>query len=363
MMIRKHCQTCLFLFLILMLFLTLLSAIPARAGSGSPSPAALPPLHVSGTRLLDPQDQPVQLKGISTHGIAWFPQYINADLFQQFHDEWHANVIRLAMYTAESGGYCQDGDQEYLKDLLDQGIRCATAAQMYVIVDWHILSDNDPNQHLEESLNFFDEISEKYKDYDNILYEICNEPNGSTTWQDIRHYALSVIPVIRAHDPDAVIIIGTPNWSQYVDQAAAEPITEYDNLMYTLHFYAATHKQDLRDRMVSALDAGLPIFVTEYGICDASGNGALDLTEAQEWVRLMDEKNISYVNWNLSNKAESSAMLLPSCTKTSDITAGDLSESGLWLFHTLSGTTPPVPSDTAAQLEEPGTQAGMASVR
>ena len=310
----------------------LLFPASSRADEGSPGP-----LHVQGTQLMDDHDQPVQLRGISTHGIAWFPQYINEDLFHELHADWHADVIRLAMYTAESGGYCTDGDPVHLKDLIDQGIQYATQNGLYVIVDWHILSDNNPNQYRDEAIAFFKETSARYADHDNILYEICNEPNGPTSWQEIRDYALSVIPVIRENDPDAVILIGTPNWSQFVDQAAADPITEYDNLMYVLHFYAATHKQELRDRMCQAMDDGLPIFVSEYGICDASGNGALDLEEASAWITLMNEREVSYVAWNLSNKNESSAIIQPGCSKTSALIWDDLSPSGQWLYQTLSG--------------------------
>ena len=205
-----------------------------------------------------------------------------------------------------------------------------------MIIDWHILSDNNPNIHLEEAKAFFAEISAKYADADNVLYEICNEPNGGTAWGDIKSYAQEVIPVIRANDEEAVIIVGTPNWSQFVDQAAADPITEYENLMYTLHFYAATHKDDLRGKMAGAIDAGLPIFVTEYGICDASGNGAIDTGQANQWVDLMDQYGVSYVAWNLSNKDESSAMFLSSCTKTSGFTEEDLSETGKWLYQMLT---------------------------
>lgn len=300
------------------------------------APSVTGALHVEGARLTGSSGEPVQLRGISTHGIAWFPDYINDACFAQLHDEWKANVIRLAMYTAEYGGYCTGGDKEYLKGLIRDGVKYAENHDMYVIIDWHILSDSDPNIYLEEAKDFFGEMSAEYADADNILYEICNEPNGSTGWNEIKAYAREVIPVIRANDEDAVIIVGTPNWSQFVDQAAAEPITEYDNIMYTLHFYAATHKDDLRDKMAAALDSGLPVFVTEYGICDASGNGAIDQEQADRWVELMDRYGVSYAAWNLSNKDESSAILKSTCGKTSGFEEGDLSASGQWLFKMLT---------------------------
>ncbi|MCH5255454.1 MAG: glycoside hydrolase family 5 protein, partial [Lachnospiraceae bacterium] len=183
---------------------------------------------------------------------------------------------------------------------------------------------------------FFTEMASEYSGYDNVLYEICNEPNGGTSWSEIKDYAEDIIGTIRQYDNDAVIIVGTPNWSQFVDQAAADPITGYDNLMYTLHFYAATHTDDLRNKMVTAHEAGLPIFVSEYGICDASGNGAIDTAQAEKWVEAMNACGISYVVWNLSNKEETSSLISSNCWKTSDFAYSDLSESGKWVYDMLT---------------------------
>ena len=301
------------------------------------APSTSGALEVNGTTLVDESGKPVQLRGISTHGLAWFPDYVNEDCFEQLRKEWNVNVIRLAMYTAESGGYCSDGNQEGLKALVESGVEYAVKQDMYVIIDWHILSDGNPNQHIEEAKVFFREMSEKYKDCNNVIYEICNEPNGNVDWGENKAYGSEVIAVIREQDPDGVILVGTPNWSQMVDQAAADPITGYENVMYTLHFYAATHTDWLRDTMKKAIDGGLPIFVSEYGICDASGNGSIDVEQADAWVQAMDEYGVSYVAWNLSNKAETSAILKESCPKVSGFSPEDLSESGKWLYQMLTG--------------------------
>ncbi len=316
------------------------------------APSVTGALHVEGAHLVGSDGKPVQLRGASTHGLAWFPQYVNEEWFRQLHNEWKANVVRLAMYTAESGGYCTDGDKEALKVLVKQGVQFATACDMYVIVDWHILSDLNPNVYIDEAKDFFATMSNEFKGNDNVLYEICNEPNGGTDWQAIKTYAEQVIPVIRQNDEDAVIIVGTPNWSQYVDEAAADPITDYDNIMYTLHYYAATHKEDLRSRMASAADAGLPIFVTEYGICDASGNGALDIDQANQWIDALDQYGISYVAWNMANKDESSSIFKSSCGKTSGFTIDDLSDSGKWLHDMLIAHAP----DGAEKADSAGQQ-------
>lgn len=293
-------------------------------------------LHVKGTKLVDKKGHEVQLRGVSTHGLSWYPQYVNDKCFAQLHDKWGANVVRLAMYTEEYNGYCS-GDAKNrsdLKKLIKKGVRLAKKHKMYVIVDWHILSDGNPNSHKKEAKAFFREMSREFKGYNNVIYEICNEPNNGTSWKEIKSYARSVISTIRKNDKKAVIVVGTPTWSQDVDQAAADPI-KGENLMYALHFYAATHKADLRNKMTAAINKGLPVFVTEYGICDASGNGAIDKEEANRWVQTMDEYGVSYIAWNLSNKQESSSIIKSSCPKVSGFKKSELSDEGRWLYHLL----------------------------
>lgn len=293
-------------------------------------------LHVKGTKLVDKKGHEVQLRGVSTHGLSWYPQYVNDKCFAQLHDKWGANVVRLAMYTEEYNGYCS-GDAKNrsdLKKLIKKGVRLAKKHKMYVIVDWHILSDGNPNSHKKEAKAFFREMSREFKGYNNVIYEICNEPNNGTSWKEIKSYARSVISTIRKNDKKAVIVVGTPTWSQDVDQAAADPI-KGDNIMYALHFYAATHKADLRNKMTAAINKGLPVFVTEYGICDASGNGAIDKKEADRWVQTMDEYGVSYSAWNLSNKQESSSIIKSSCSKVSGFKKSELSDEGKWLYHLL----------------------------
>ena len=293
-------------------------------------------LHVENGKLTDENGNTVQLYGMSTHGIAWFPQYINYDSFRTLRDDWNTNCIRLAMYTAEYGGYCAGGDKEQLKQLVRDGVSYATELGMYVIVDWHILSDCDPNQNKDEAIAFFREMAEVFADNDNVLYEICNEPNGGTSWDSIKSYAEEVIPVIRAQKPDAVILVGTPTWSQEIDKAAASPLDD-SNVMYTLHFYAGTHKDDLRNRLETCVQNGLPVFVSEFGMCDASGNGANDFVSTSKWLDLLNKYQISFCCWNLANKDESSSVFKASSTALSDWTDDDFNESGRWIRDYFRG--------------------------
>lgn len=293
-------------------------------------------LHVENGKLTDADGNTVQLYGMSTHGIAWFPQYINYDSLRTLRDDWNTNCIRLAMYTAEYGGYCAGGDKEQLKQLVRDGVSYATELGMYVIVDWHILSDCDPNQNKDEAIAFFREMAEVFADNDNVLYEICNEPNGGTSWDSIKSYAEEVIPVIRAQKPDAVILVGTPTWSQEIDKAAASPLDD-SNVMYTLHFYAGTHKDDLRNRLETCVQNGLPVFVSEFGMCDASGNGANDFVSTTKWLDLLNKYQISFCCWNLANKDESSSVFKASSTALSDWTDDDFNESGRWIRDYFRG--------------------------
>lgn len=286
-------------------------------------------LSVQGSQLVDQNGEHYQLYGMSTHGIAWFPQYLCDETITALRNEWNTNCIRIAMYTYEYGGYCNGGNKNQLKTMVKNGVEYATNQGMYVIIDWHVLNEKSPLVYMEESVKFFEEMSALYADRDNVIYEICNEPNG-TSWADVTTYANTVIPVIRANDPDAIVIVGTPTWSQDVHKALETPL-EYDNLLYALHFYAGTHKEWLRERMASCIDAGLPIIVSEFGICDASGNGALDYESAEAWKAIIEEYNVSYFCWNLANKNESSSIFKPGNKTLSGWTDNDLSDQGKWI--------------------------------
>lgn len=289
-------------------------------------------LHVKGSKLMDEHQCICQLKGISTHNISLYPEYVNEACFTQLTDKFGISTLRIAMYSAEADdvkGYA-DGDDFHRNELeklvIDSAGICAKLG-IYMILDWHILLDYDPNMHTDMAIQFFNNVCPKLKEFDNIIYEICNEPNMDTSWAQITNYANQVIPVIRRIDPDKVIIVGTPVWSQRVDEAAKAPLN-YPNLVYTLHFYADTHKDDLRNLMVTAINEGLPIFVSEFGICDASGNGSINDLETNKWIDLMNKHDISYVLWNLSNKNETSAILNPTCMVNSNFTEEDFSECG-----------------------------------
>ena len=297
-------------------------------------------LAVSGTDLVDAFGSKFQLKGVSTHGLTWFADFVNKDTYQYFKDSFGINLVRFAMYTdtGDSYGYCSGGNKSEIEELLGKGVDAATELGLYAIIDWHILSDNDPNMHIEDAKDFFDRISKKYASYGNVIYEIANEPNGGTTWDSIKDYAETIIPIIRKNAPDAIIIVGTPTWSQDVDAAAADPINDQTNLMYAVHFYAATHKDDLRNKVQSVLDAGLPIIVSEFGLCDASGNGSIDYDQSDAWFDLINDKNLSYAAWNISNKAETSSLFDSSCTKTSGFTDDDLSDSGRYIKEKIESS-------------------------
>lgn len=289
-------------------------------------------LSVSGTNLVDKNGNPYQLRGMSTHGLTWFPDFVNEQAFLTLRDEWKTNVVRLAMYVDEwNNGQCYMNNKQGSRDLLEKGVDLCIKLDMYAIIDWHVLNPGDPLKYTNEAIEFFDSVSKKYADKPNVIYEICNEPNSGASWGgNVKPYAEKVIPVIRANDPDAVIIVGTPTWSQDIDQALSDRLN-YDNVMYALHFYADTHRDDLRNRLKSCVEGGLPVFVSEFGCCDASGGGGNNFSETTKWLDLLDELNISYCNWALANKNETCCAILGSGGANGNWSDSQLSESGKWI--------------------------------
>lgn len=292
-------------------------------------------LKVKGTKLVDKKGTPVQLQGISSHGINWDvgEPFVNEKALQNLRDEWGVNCFRVAMYTEEYNGYCvtDTASRKKLLNKIDVAVKAGKKLGMYVIIDWHILSDGNPKKNQSMAKAFFKKVANKYRGEGHVLYEICNEPNGGTQWKTIKSYAKSVIKVIRKYSKQSVIIVGTPNWSQDVDVASRSPITGYKNIMYAFHFYAATHKDDYRGKVQTALNNKLPVICTEFSACDASGNGNYDFTSANRWMKFMKKNKIGYCCWSLSNKPESASLLKSSCKRTSGFKTSDLSKMGRWI--------------------------------
>lgn len=311
-------------------------------------------LKLVNNQLCNSAGSPVQLRGFSTHGIQWY-KYFPGTTIPNMVKNWNIDLIRVAMYVEDYynwndfwNGYKAHPSEmkawmkNYVNDAINSGV--------YVIIDWHI--HNDPSQFTDLALQFFKEMSITYGKYPNVIFEICNEPLGWVSWSTIKSYSQQIIKTIRDNDSDSnpnLIIVGTPNWSQHPDIAANDPITGYANIMYSLHFYAASHKQEIRDRAVDALTGSnkagnnynrrkIPLFVTEWGTSDY-GVSVNDFTESQTWVNFMNSYKLSWVNWSFCNKDETSSILLPTANMAGPWQSADLSASGKWVI----GKLPPRP--------------------
>ena len=315
----------------------LLTAALLPAGCGEPEQTAEPPgpqqtetrgLSVREGALVDGTGAAVQLRGMSTHGIAWFPQYANANAFR-FVKEAGGNVIRVAMYTDTENGYLARPEENLL--LVRKAVEDALALGLYVIVDWHILSDGDPMAHLTEAITFFDAVASSYRDEPSLLYEICNEPNG-VSWERICEYAYAIVPVIRQYAPKAVIIVGTPEYSSGVEEAIKAPLP-MDDLMYAYHFYAG-EKSGWRG-LSRAVEQKFPVFVSEWGVGLNGGTPAAE--DGAQFVRMLNEAGVSWCAWSLCNKDEPYSMLRPECGRYGGFLDEDLSPAGLVYRDALGG--------------------------
>lgn len=292
-------------------------------------------LSVKNGQLVDKSGKGYQLRGMSTHGLTWFPEFVNESAFKTLRDDWNTNVVRLAMYVDEWGnGQCYMGNKSGSLELLEKGVDICIKLDMYVIIDWHVLNPGDPSKYTNEAKSFFETVSKRYEKYPNVIYEICNEPNGGASWSgNIKPYAEKIIPVIRKNAPNSVIIVGTPTWSQEIDKPLSDPLN-YKNVMYAFHFYAATHA-GLRSNVENCVAQGLPVFVSEFGTCDASGGGANDFNETQKWLSYFDKQGISYCNWSICNKDETCSVLRPGTSANGNWSESNLTENGKWIRNWL----------------------------
>lgn len=329
------------LLVLLAIVMMLLSGCSSAPKDAIQRPSKTGQLQVTDSKLTDAKGNPVMLRGISFVGVSLQERYINEDTFKTIANDMKCNVVRMALYTYGMGtvGYCTGKNKEQLKQDIVNAVELAEKTDMYCIVDWHILTDKDPNRYIEDAKDFFNEMSINFKDKKNVIYEICNEPNG-VDWQTIKDYANVIIPIIRENDPDSLIICGTPNWSSDIASALNDPL-DYDNLMYTLHFYSASVKEDGRAAARAVFEKGLPVFVTEFGITNSNGNFPIDEESADEWIKLLEEFNVSYVMWSFSTSPEASAAIKTGTLNLSNFTEDQYTTSGKWLINTIETWTTP----------------------
>jgi len=279
-------------------------------------------LSVQGTQLVDKNNNPIVLRGMSFGWHSMWPRFYNEKAVDWLRKDFNCNVVRAAM-GIELGKMAYLKEPQFSKDKIEAVIKGAIKSDIYVIIDWH-----SHNINLEEAKLFFAEMSQKYGKHPNIIYEIFNEPDYES-WPEIKDYAEEVIKVIRENDANNIILIGSPRWDQDVHLPAADPIKGYDNLMYTMHFYAATHGKELRDRTDEAIRSGLPIFISESAGMEATGDGPLDYKAWQEYIDWMEERKLSWITWSVSDKDETCSILQKSSKSEGKWKQKDLKESGI----------------------------------
>ncbi|MBQ4801857.1 cellulase family glycosylhydrolase [Aquimarina sp. MMG015] len=307
-------------------------------------------LKVCGTKLCNQYNKPIQLRGMSTHGIQWYGwgNCLTESSLDALAYDWDADILRISLYVQE-GGYETDpvGFTNQVNRLIDE----ATERGMYALVDWHQLNPGDPNANLENAKRFFIDIANQHKDKNNIIYDVCNEPNGSgVTWNRIKTYADQIIPVIKAIDNNAVVLVGTQGWATFgvsgegtLQDVINNPL-QFDNVMYTFHFYANSH----RDAYLSTLDQAsnqLPVFVTEFGSQEFTGDGPNDFAMTQQFIDLMRQKKISWTSWNYSDDIRSGASWKSGTCSSGVWTSGNLKPAGSWIRDKIKNPADDFPGD------------------
>ncbi len=278
-------------------------------------------LSVEGTKMVDQNGNTVILKGVSYGWHNWWPRFYNKESVKWLYKDWKCTVVRAAMGIEPEKGYLKN--PEWSIEKMEAVIEGAIENDIYVIIDWH-----SHGLHLMGALDFFAEMAKKYGRYPHVIYEIYNEPVHQS-WEEVKAYSIKVIQKIREFDPDNIILVGSPHWDQDVHLVADVPIKGFDNLMYTLHFYAATHGQFLFDRSNYALEKGIPLFVSECAGMSANGDGPIDYEAWKKWIDWMNENQIGWVCWSIADEDETCSMLKESAGSEGNWKKSDLKESGI----------------------------------
>lgn len=289
-------------------------------------------LSVKDGRIVNEKGIPPQLRGLSFSWSIWQGEkYYNRSVVDWLIGDFKVDLIRLSMAIEPKGGYLEN--EELQKNKITELADHALKRGLYVIIDWH---DHHADRNIEASKKFFSEMAKRYKGHPNVIYEIWNEPEEHS-WEVIKAYSEEVIAVIREHDSQNLIIVGSPRWDQNVDVTAQDPIRTFDNLAYSFHFYASDpgHQDSLRQRAEQAMEAGLPLFVTEWGVGESNGDGVFDREKTDRWVEWMEKHQLSWANWNITDKDETTALLNPGAPANGKWTESHLSENGQYIRQLL----------------------------
>lgn len=265
-------------------------------------------LQVKGAQLCDQHGTPVVLRGVSLGWHNLWPRFYNKKIVQTLKNNWHCSVVRAAMGIMIDDNYLEN--PEFAMQCMTPVIEAAIKQNVYVIIDWH-----SHELRTQEAKQFFGQMASKYGRYPHVIYEIYNEP-VEDSWTALKKYSEEVIAEIRRHDPDNIVLVGCPHWDQDIHLVADSPLEGFQNIMYTVHFYAATHGKSLRERTEDAVRRGVPVFISESGATEATGDGTIDPDSEQQWIDMCERTGISWVCWSISDKNESCSMLLPRATAT-----------------------------------------------
>jgi endoglucanase len=300
-----------FLLIVILLHAFLLHAQPVKQHGA---------LSVAGTKLVDKKGAAVVLRGMSFGWHNFHPRFYNAGTVKWLHKDWKCSVVRAAMGVEPKNGFVENPAESIAK--VKAVVDAAIKEGIYVIIDFH-----SHNVRLNEATTFFTEMAKSYGHHPNVIYEIFNEPDQES-WNEVKEYSIKVITTIRSIDPDNIILVGSPHWDQDIHLVADDPLTGFTNIMYTVHFYAGTHKQNLRDRCDYALKKGIPIFISESAGMEASGDGPINEEEWNKWISWAENNKISWVTWSVSDKNETCSVLLPSANSEGNWQDKDLRQSG-----------------------------------
>ena len=289
-------------------------------------------LSVKGIQLTDEHGNATVLNGISYGWHNWWPRFYNQESVKWLATDWKCSVVRAAMGVDPQSGYIDKPD--WSKEKVEAVIQGAIKNDIYVLIDWHSHTIK-----LEEAKMFFADMAHKYGKQPNVIYELFNEP-VKDSWPMVKEYSIELIKTIRAIDPDNIILVGSPHWDQDIHLVADDPIVDYSNIMYTCHFYAGTHGKFLRDHCDYALKKGIPIFISESAGMEASGDGAINYPEWQNWIDWCTTNKISLITWSVADKNESCSMLKTNASSEGNWKTEDMKESGIKtreLLRKLSG--------------------------
>jgi hypothetical protein len=251
----------------------------------TPVYASIPPLHVEGNKIKDPDGNIVVLRGISLIDLGFLEgweggainminQLTNKSDGQANSPGWYPKAIRIPIIPADaSPGWpnrFNPSNDNFYNNILRPLVDYCASKDMYAIIDWHYVANTYDK--VATTTQFWQYMAPKFANDHHVIFELFNEPinnvgDDTADWLSVRNNMQTWVDIVREYAPSSLIFVAGASYSQIIGPAASNPLTG-NNIAIVSHIYPGHWLSGGKSWYVNHITtcaAVYPVVMTEWG--------------------------------------------------------------------------------------------------